>query len=470
MFGMRYFHPMVYVRCAGTVAAFLFGFIGVTSTSVHGAVEPARAANTFVNSIGINTHYGNGIYTGGNAYADRRIDAKLADLGVHHIRDHSWNDTGVSLVDNLYLTYGIKADLILGETTRSPADLVNLLKAHPAYEAIEGLNEPDLNTRSYNGLTDDRAANSFPATKAFQNDLYTAVKADPQTSAVTVLSPAMSRSNKSQYLIPIQFDTAAMHSYPWASPATMANEPSFGVDQALTDMSTLRAGKPLMATETGYYNEPASNTKAIPENISGKYVPRLYAEFFNRGAQRTYLYELADQGPDKTMREQNFGLLRYDMTEKPGYTALKNLIDLLKEPPGDNHAPASLDYAMTSSGNLANVHHTLLQKDDGRFYLMLWQEVLSYNSVTKTDVTNPAVPVTLTFGESMRMMSTYLPNQSATPTSVYYDANSINLNVTDQMVVVELSTVPEPAVAGAIVVMGIAALQRRSRGATRTTS
>jgi hypothetical protein len=439
--------------------------------------ETARAADAFVNSIGINTHFGNGIYVGGNAYADRRIDAKLAELGVRHIRDHSWNDTGVALVDNLNLSYGIKADLILGETTRSPADLVNLLKAHPAYEAIEGLNEPDLNTRSYGGFTDDRTNNIYSATRAFQNDLYTAVKADPQTSAVTVLSPAMSRSNKSQYLIPISFDVAAMHSYAWASPATSANEPSFGVDQAISDMAALRGSKALMATESGYYNEPASNSKAIPDNISGKYTPRLYAEFFNRGVERTYVYELADQGPDKTVREQNFGLLRYDMTEKPTFTALKNLIDLLEEPAsgaagaGASSTAGSLDYTMTSSGNLSKVHHTLLQKSDGTFDLLLWQEALSYNSVTKTEINNPPVPVTLTFDASFQMLSTYLPGDSASATAVHYNSNSINLNVLDQMVVVELTNVPEPRLEGVVGMFGIMMLRRwmhrRKRGLGR---
>ena len=71
--------------------------------------------------------------------------------------------------------------------SRSPADLVNLLKAHPGYEAIEGLNEPDANTRSYNGFTDNPGANSYPATRAFQNDMFAAIKADPQTQSITVL-------------------------------------------------------------------------------------------------------------------------------------------------------------------------------------------------------------------------------------------------------------------------------------------
>jgi hypothetical protein len=143
--------------------------------AARAVVEPARPADSFVDSIGINTHYGNSIYVGGNAYANPVIDVKLGELGIRHLRDHTWNDFGLARIDGLYSTYGIRTNLILGETTRSPADLVNLLKAHPAYEGIEGFNEPDFNTRAWNGFTDNPATNDYSGTRAFQNELYAAV-------------------------------------------------------------------------------------------------------------------------------------------------------------------------------------------------------------------------------------------------------------------------------------------------------
>src|SRR5688500_9197436 len=168
-----------------------------TATAAIAAEEPAKSADAFVDSIGGNTHYGNAANGIGNAYFNPLLDAKLAELGIRHLRDHTWSDAGLARIDGLYTTYGIRTNLILGETTRSPAQLVNLLKNHPAYEAIEGLNEPDFTTRSYNGLTDNPSANDYSATRAFQNDLYAAFKADPQTSHTPVLSPAMGRSFRS---------------------------------------------------------------------------------------------------------------------------------------------------------------------------------------------------------------------------------------------------------------------------------
>ncbi|MEA2708465.1 MAG: hypothetical protein QOF78_1066 [Phycisphaerales bacterium] len=443
-----------------TAAAWSFLLMPAVASA---ATVQAKPADAFVESLGVNTHYGNGIFTGGNAYADRRIDAKLAELGIRHIRDHSYNTEALGFVDNLNSSYGIRANLILGETTRSPADLVTLLKAHPAYEAIEGLNEPDFaGNRSYNGLTDSSGTNSYPATKAFQNDLYAAVKADPQLAGVTVLSPAMGRSNKSQYLSGINFDVAAMHSYAWASPTTFADKPSGGVDQALSDMSALRGSKPLWATESGYYNEPATNSKSVPEHISGKYTPRLYAEFFNRGIARSYVYELADQGPDKTVREQNFGLLRFDMTEKPAFTAMKRLIDLVEDPAAPpSFTPASLAYTLNGP---ASVHHTLLQKSDGRFFMMLWNEVLSYDSVGHVDLNVSDVAVAVALEGGAFDVRVFEPNASASPLSTYSNVTFLNLGVPDQMMVLELTRVPEPSAALlAMALAGASFLRRRSR-------
>ena len=126
-----------------------------------------------------------------------------------------------------------------------------------------------------------------------------------------------------------------MHSYP------SAREPTFNLDTFIGQMASLRGTppKPLMSTETGYYNNPVQ-FGWIPENLAAKYVPRLYAEYFNRGIDRTYLYEFANQGPDTTDREQNFGLVRFDLSEKPAFTALKNLIDLVEEPVPLHSPPA----------------------------------------------------------------------------------------------------------------------------------
>jgi hypothetical protein len=431
--------------CALAAAA-----VAAAASVVQAAPEAARSADAFIDSIGINTHYGNAGNGPGNAYANPLLDTKLTELGIGHLRDHTWSDIGLTRIDGLYSAYGIRTNLILGETTRSPAQLVDLLKQHPGYEAIEGLNEPDGQSpgRTYtnaSGTTfvDVPSANDYAATRAFQNDLYAAVRADALLSPVRVLSPAMGNSSRSQFLVGTGFDVAAMHHY------SDGREPTFGLSTALTNMNTLRGAppKPLIATESGYFNQPFAQTGSIPETISGQYMPRLYAEYFNSGISRTYAYELVDQGPSTANREENFGLLRFDMSEKPAFVAMKNVIHLLEEP-GADFVPGSLDYTLSSASDISQVHHTLLQKSDGTFYLLLWQEEPAYNRFAESEIINPALAVTLTLNQPIDAARTYLPNLSLTPTATYAVPATIDLSVPDQMLIVELS-VPEPGATGA---------------------
>jgi hypothetical protein len=197
-----------------------------------------------------------------------------------------------------------------------------------------------------------------------------------------------------------------------------------------------------MSTETGYYNNPVQ-FGWIPEHLSAKYIPRLYAKYFNRGIERTYLYELANQGPSTSDREQNFGLVRFDMTEKPGFNALENLIDLLEEPGAPAFTPASLDYTLTGSGAVAALHHTLLQKSNGTFYLLLWAEVPVFNRTANQnqgmEIINNPLAVTLTLNTRMTQARTFLPNDSINPTATFLNPTAINLSVPDRMLIVELT-------------------------------
>ena len=94
---------------------------------------------------------------------------------------------------------------------------------------------------------------------------------------------------------------------------------------------------PRPAREAGHYNRDwLSNrpnmTQGIPEDVAGKYVPRVFLEQWQRGIQRTYLYELIDLPTGHAVGDSMFGLLRSDFSAKPAYTALTNLLHLLGRP------------------------------------------------------------------------------------------------------------------------------------------
>ena len=431
------------------------GVICFTGVGAGAAPETARSADAFVDFQGVNTHYINSIYTGQNGYSFTALDQKLADLGIRHLRDNTVgaDPPAFTRLDGLYANYGIHATLIPNDTSQSPAAIENLLKAHPVYEAVEGLNEVDFATRSYNGFTDSPSTNSYPATKAFQNDLYAAVKGDAQTAGLKVLSPSVGNTTKAQYLAGSNFDYASMHSYP------NGRNPTFNLDTKISQENLIASPpKPIMATETGYYNKPNDGGQ-VSELASGKYLPRLFGEYFNRGITRTYPYELVDQNPT-TDKESNFGLLHWDLTPKPAYTAVKNLNDLVKEPGAPGFSPGTLNYTLTAP---STVHHTLLEKSNGTFYLLLWNEVLSWNVSTQQDITNADVSAQLALADQFEQARTYLIGSSLTPTATYTNPTTLNLSVPDQVLVVELSHVPEPGGVSAVVLMLTLAMRRRRR-------
>ena len=80
--------------------------------------------------------------------------------------------------------------------------------------------------------------------------------------------------------------------------------------------------------------------------------------------------------------------------------AVKNFIGLFRDP-GLAFSPSRLAYRITGAGS--SLRQALLQRRDGRFYLVLWQGVRSSKDVAADrdagDVEPPRVPVTSTCGE-----------------------------------------------------------------------
>jgi hypothetical protein len=95
-----------------------------------------------------------------------------------------------------------------------------------------------------------------------------------------------------------------------------------------------------------------------------------------------------------------------------------------------------LDYAL--NGALATTHSTLLQKRDGRFYLVLWQEIRSWDIANRRDVPNTDDAVTLTLGTAARAINVYRPGRGMSPVQSGSGSN-ISLSVPDEVIVVEVT-------------------------------
>jgi hypothetical protein len=154
---------------------------------------------------------------------------------------------------------------------------------------------------------------------------------------------------------------------------------------------------------------------------------------FNHGIKRTFVYELLDE-----ISSPGYGLLRSDLSEKPAFTAVKNLLSLLSDK-GAVFSPGMLNYTITGADSTLN--HTLLQKRDGSFWLVLWSEQSSYNPATNQPATVTPQNVTLQINGSVvaKQVVQFDSTGNTTTTSVTGSGSTLPLTINDQLTVIHIT-------------------------------
>jgi hypothetical protein len=389
--------------------------------------ERARSADTFVDSIGVATH----LSYDDTPYGDYEglVKPRLAEAGIRHIRDGAADADVRAKMADLAATAGVRATVVWsGDPLEEVRAASRELHAAGALAAVEGPNECDLEQFrfSYEG-------EGFPAgCQRYQRELYEMVKGDPELSEVPVVMAAMGWGKNSERFgdLSAYADRCNTHDYPGHENAQLTDfVDTWSIPYA---RSNCGPDKPFVSTETGY--STAWQDGGVSELAQAIHVPRILLEHFNRGFERTHLYELVDErdrGPDD--REANFGLLRVDGTPKPAYDALANLIAILEEP-GASFTPGALDVRL--GGDSGNVHHTLLQHSDGTFFLLLWQDVQVWDG--ENDVAVPEVQVDVELPQPAAVR-TYRPLESADARPVADAASSVSVGVPADVLIVEIA-------------------------------
>lgn len=353
----------------------------------------------------------------------------------------------------------------------------------------------------------------------YQRDLYTAIKGDPRTKELIVMGPSEGGtysnpySDHKDYSQPVPngalyafCDWGNFHPYTFGgnyetqhfgydtitdwyygnsqspgvnvSPASTVGSPAgtrpfvfANYQQPFQQFSgtTVTASRPMTATEKGYFTGTAA--KSVSPTTLAKYLPRLFTDDVLYGIKRTYSYELADEGTEPADNEQEAGLLKADGTPKAAYYVLQHLLAILHDPK-PNAAKAWLDYSLqvaiprdyqTANPNYFGIPdtvlHLLLQKSDGTFALLLWNDVASSaltdaqgKTLTSTarDITVPDFPTTITFHSPVNpSLTLYALNPYGTtaaqtlktsqPTLVN---NQVTIDVPDYVVILEFSAAP----------------------------
>ena len=397
--------------------------------------EQALQADSFVDSIGVNTHL---TYTDTPYWsAWPTIFNKLKSLGVRHIRDgyYNWASTSPFYAEHQTLAAsGIGTDYVFSiDSTTTPQIFKNFAATVHDVESIEAPNECDAGSNCGGGnLVGVNNVVSFMST------MY----AVGQAAGVPVLGPSFTTdwayNDAGQLGSEITYNNLHVYfggrnpgSTGWGSGDAQGNyygSFAWWIDQAHVDASNL----PIMISETGYMAYAQTNVPyTLPESVEASYMPRTLALAFNHGVRRTYMYELLDE-----VSSPGYGLLRSDLSAKPAYTAVMNLISTLADP-GSTFLPGKLDYTLTGAGSSLN--HMLLQKRDGSFWLVVWLEQSSYNPATNVSVQVASQQGILTVNGGVSVKKILQMDSSGNINSVGTMGSTVSLSLSDEMTLIQIS-------------------------------
>jgi len=461
-----------------------------TVTGQTQETSTAASANDFLNSIGANSAiYRRGenvaktieicTYTGIRWI--RTDESGLSDNGSTYRAE----------IKQLFDQAGVKVSLSLGSGGANIANLVKGAKFIAAYGglvAIEGCNEPNNWGITYQGQKGG-GSNSWAPVARLHRDLYTQVKADAvlkdypvwtttETGAETdnvglqyLTVPTTDNNVTAEFRGATYADAANCHNYfihpswlpiqnnqNWLSSnptssakgdhlygnfgSTWANHFA-GYPQA--QLNTL----PRVTTETGVtlttqyqwvwadpntqvYDTTKPNpdytnpSKCVTEEVQGLMYMGCYLSQFKQGWSHTAIYILRDRTDENG--NQSFGFYAGDYTARKAALYLHNLTTILSDnTPVD---PSTLkNLSCTFSAYPATVHDLLLQKSNGKLYLIVWSE----RYLGGED------DITILFPTAFDEIKVYNPVVGTDPVQTSTSSTSVNLAMTNHPFILELT-------------------------------
>jgi hypothetical protein len=402
------------------------------------AAQPARA---FGDSVGVNVF----LAWNDTAYGDyTTVESRLRELGVRYIRDGLCPTCTYHVASlNRLAADGIKANIIVGTLSGGDAQMQATLagirdKVRNAVISVEAPNEPNL-------VGDPQWVQHA---REYQQKLYGAVKGDPALAHLTVLGPAVGWPATGEELGDISswLDRGNFHPYPGGG------MPYYNLDILRAQTAHGSGSKPLVATESGYHTDLATTGGNLPasERAAAIYTPRLSLEGFAGGVERTYFYQLADPWSDASMpggmslAENRFGLLRSDLSRKPSFYALRNLLRVTDGGSAPVASPGGLRLGLSGAG--PDLRRLLLRSADGSYALVLWRAVSVWDWSNRVDQDPAASRVDVVLGDRIAVARRFDPVASEAEQQRWDNPTRIPIDVGGAPVVLRLD--PAGAAAG----------------------
>lgn len=362
-----------------------------------------------------------------------------------------WKKRGVRpllLIDPLW-AYTLKTDWL-----NLPADgdyskmLDELRRFEPGLvSGVEGPNEVNNNFNAdfnlkYKGLTDEAAGSKY------QQDFYAAMRADPDAKDIPVVMYTAIYTDYSLAPKTAAFDFLNAHPYQGSDvPSSMLY---MSMTRAMDILPEGSVVKPFIFTECGYNVElDKANGQGYVGSVraQGFNSPMLFAEFFRHGVKREFLFSVPNV--------DGYGLVEDDrVTRRPAWYAIQSFIRLLTDATWDPEAlawkggrdftPRALRHRLVDAP--PTVHSLCLQKENGHWFLLLWNELRNLKGTE--DIQNTEVPVTIAFekGTPVKPLAQYRQDSGAGAFGATADVppfadGKLTVSVPSHVVVLEL----EPA-------------------------
>ena len=387
-----------------------------STTKVPDPYGKTFAAAAFVDSIGLNTHFN----YGGTAYVDREPAVVAAILGLHvkHVREgmlypfpaqfpslqnavHTLSAAGVHTIAGIQATDLVAPDI--KARWKAWFDSVGGLKW---VEATEPPNECDLN-----GCLDQA--------QKYQTALYDTVKGYAPSASVNVYGPSF--ANESSYGVTGDMsrlmDSGNVHIYTLSQPpenegvcrisdacaggattgSTIGN--TFSFEHQLAVAKAVSGSKPIVNTEAGLCTtvDAAGNTQYnnVPRSVQAAYWPRYLLHMFgDLGVQRSYIYEIADDGISAPSFDQ-CGLIDAATQPKPSYRILKSILDTVSGHSGTvKMTPLPYDVTAPKNEDGHPVSSMALEAGDGSYTVFVWNPVSLWYQQSGNGG-NPSHPLTV---------------------------------------------------------------------------
>jgi len=405
----------------------------------------ATRMSDFLDSIGVCVHITQGVDDPGPSAS------AMAFAGIREMRDDG-NPATVPKWIAVFQDAGVRTNVLTNQSVPGTVGMAEALQDAGALLSVEGANEPNNFPVTYDGATS--SSTTFVPVAELQRDLYAAIKADPALAGVPVFASSESGGAEPDN-VGLQFltipadagtkmpagtqyaDYANTHNYVCGHSNDLvdnvcwnATDPTLNGDwdglyveyghtwnKGFTGypdsgLETL----PRVSTETGWLT---SGTGSITEEQQARVFLNLYLAGFKRGWTYTFIYMLRDDPV-----QGYWGLFDTSYNPKTSGTYLHNLTTILADTGWA--ATGRLDYSIANEP--ATVHDLLLQKSNGTFDLLVWDE----------RPTGGSDEVVVDLGTVRAAVTLYDPTTGTAPTQALSQVSSVTVTVSDHPVVIEL--------------------------------